>query len=138
VGLEVWTNVVSGANHVDPWPRRVPAHGARGIDGVPNMVHVDRRDVRVWRVLNTYNVFELGLGLRGTAWQLQPAIQSIPRDSQMLADYADWIDEEWRRLEPPDNRSAFLRLQLLLRQLPPDDPSCAVRGPTTKVSLCTR
>jgi hypothetical protein len=79
-----------------------------------------------------------GLDLLASYDPFPPAIQSIPRDSQMLADYADWIDEEWRRLEPPDNRSAFLRLQLLLRQLPPDDPSCAVRRPTPKVSVCTR
>jgi hypothetical protein len=56
----------------DPWPQRSPIHGTAK-DGVPVMVQLGRRGLRVIRVVTTYDVRRTGEGHLGTAWKLQLA-----------------------------------------------------------------
>jgi len=69
--VEVWTTSNGEHHHLtDPWPQRTPIHGAQK-DGVPSMVKLGRRELRVIRVVTTYQVNKLGEGFIGTAWKLQ-------------------------------------------------------------------
>jgi hypothetical protein len=47
-----------------------PLHGAEK-DGVPVMVKLGRRELRVIRVVSTYEVNKTEAGFIGTAWKLQ-------------------------------------------------------------------
>jgi hypothetical protein len=67
--MEVWTD---GAGHhlPDPWPRGSPLHGAAK-DGVPILVKLGRRELRVLRVVSTYEAHKTGERFIGTACKLQ-------------------------------------------------------------------
>jgi hypothetical protein len=66
--VEVWTDD-DGHHLTDPWPQRTPVHGVVK-DGVPSMVKLGRRELRVTRVVTTYQVNKLGEGRLGAAWKL--------------------------------------------------------------------
>jgi hypothetical protein len=67
--MEVWSDG-EGHHLTDPWPRRSPLHGAQK-DGVPVVVKLGRRELRVIRVVSAYNVHKTDEGYLGTAWKLQ-------------------------------------------------------------------
>ena len=67
--MEVWSDG-EGHHLTDPWPQRTPIHGAAK-DGRPVMVKLGRRELRVLRVVSTYDVHKTGQGFLGTAWKLQ-------------------------------------------------------------------
>ena len=63
--MEVWSDG-EGHHLNDPWPQRSPVHGAAK-DGVPTVVELGRRELRVVRVVSTYEVHRTGGGFLGTA-----------------------------------------------------------------------
>jgi hypothetical protein len=55
----------------DPLQRAGNGERATLLDGIPVMINVGGRELRVMRVVATYTVNELGIGPVGTAWRLQ-------------------------------------------------------------------
>jgi hypothetical protein len=85
--MEVWTDR-EGHHLPDPWPQRTPIHGAAK-DGVPIMVKLGRRELRVLRVVSAYDVDKTGAGFLGTAWKLQ--LEDYRRVVVFHSEHRGWL-----------------------------------------------